>query len=148
MSLESKAIPPQLPHHHHAEACSVQLHTVYTYRQEKVWSTVACARRCVYFYSQGNDIGLTAPRYVLSSNSFSFFCSSIAIHILKLQHTQHEISHNVFRVSCTGVRDMAIFGILLRRDRQSHARCRVERSLNAASLGSWITINSRSPQSN
>jgi hypothetical protein len=58
VSLESKAILPQLSHYNHAEAYAMQLHPMYTYRQEKVWSTVACARRCVYLYSQGNDIGL------------------------------------------------------------------------------------------
>jgi hypothetical protein len=35
----------------------------------------------------------------------------IEMHILILQHTQHELSHNIFRVSYTDVRDMAIFGI-------------------------------------
>jgi len=40
------------------------------------------------------------------------FVLQIAMLILNLRHTQHERSHNTFRASCAGVRDMAIFGIL------------------------------------
>ena len=49
MSLESKAIPPQLSRHNHAEACSVQLHTVYTYYKRKFGVRLP-ARDAVYTF--------------------------------------------------------------------------------------------------